>query len=168
MEESVILQKLFERARINELIFKKVRKNFYIVFYKSGRLIKEILTIIINAIVSPFSGKPKGKPSLVTEEEIRALIKIGEEEDILHKEKYKMLSKVFEFSDRVVKQVMTPKDKIVYVCEVDPANYKESALPNIVLFYAPDESFLKSLNCSDGSYFIHMYGRLIGTVCKRQ
>ena len=62
---------------------------------------------------------------------------------------------------------LTPSDKVVYVCEVDPARYKESNLPNIVLFYPSGESFLESLNCSEDSYYAHMYGHLIGIVCER-
>lgn len=77
--------------------------------------IVKVLALVTNVIVNLIAGKSKGRPSLVSEEEIRALIKIGEEEDALHKEKYRMLSRVFEFSDRIVKQVMTPKDKAVSI-----------------------------------------------------
>jgi CBS domain containing-hemolysin-like protein len=77
--------------------------------------IVKVLAVITNAIVNLISGGAKGKPALVTEEEIRALIKIGEEEDALHKEKYKMLSKVFDFSEAVVKNVMTPKREMVSI-----------------------------------------------------
>ena len=73
------------------------------------------LEIIINGLTNLLGAGGKGKPSLVTEEEIRALIKIGVVEDAVHKEKYKMLSKVFDFSDAVVKAVMTPKKDIVAI-----------------------------------------------------
>lgn len=71
-----------------------------------------VLEIIINAMTNLLGAGGKGKPSLVTEEEIRALIKIGSEEDAVHKEKYKMLSKVFDFSDAIVRNVMTGKKDI--------------------------------------------------------
>lgn len=70
------------------------------------------LSIITNFMVNLLGGKTKGKPSLVVEDEIKALIRIGEEESPRHKDKYKMLSKVFEFSETIVKTVMIPKDKI--------------------------------------------------------
>ena len=73
------------------------------------------LEIIINGLTNLLGAGGKGKPSLVTEEEIRALIKIGTEEDVVHKEKYRMLSKVLDFSDAVVKNVMTLKDEIVAI-----------------------------------------------------
>lgn len=75
----------------------------------------KILEIITNAIVNMIGGKAKGKTSLVTEEEIRALIKIGEEEGVLHKEKYKMLTKVFDFSETIVRKVMKPKSEMVLI-----------------------------------------------------
>jgi putative hemolysin len=72
----------------------------------------KVLSLITNFIVNLIGGKTKGKPSLVVEDEIKALIRIGEEESPRHKDKYKMLSKVFEFSETVVKTVMVPKDKM--------------------------------------------------------
>lgn len=75
----------------------------------------KVMSVITNSIVNLLTGKAKAKPYLLSEEEIRALIKIGEEEDILHKDKYKMLSKVFEFSEAIVRNVMTPKKKMVSI-----------------------------------------------------
>ena len=75
----------------------------------------KVLAVITNAIVNLFGGGMKGKPALITEEEIRSLIKIGEEEDVIHKEKYKMLTRVFDFSDAVVRSVMRPRKEIVAI-----------------------------------------------------
>jgi len=74
-----------------------------------------ILSTITNFIVNLLGGGTKGKPSLVVEDEIKALIRIGEEESPKHKDKYKMLIKVFEFSDTVVKTVMIPKDRMILI-----------------------------------------------------
>ena len=73
------------------------------------------LVYITNFILRFVSTQVPAKPTLVTEEELRALITISAEEDLLHKEKYKMLSKVFDFSDTIVKDVMTPKKDIVAI-----------------------------------------------------
>lgn len=67
---------------------------------------------VVNALTTLFGVGAKGKTHLVTDEEIKALIKIGSEELGAHKDKYKMLTKIFEFSDAVVKSVMTPKKDI--------------------------------------------------------
>jgi len=74
-----------------------------------------ILSVITNFIVNLLGGGTKGKPSLVVEDEIKALIRIGEEESPKFKDKYKMLTKVFEFSDTVVNTVMIPKDKMILI-----------------------------------------------------
>lgn len=73
------------------------------------------LSVITNFIVNLLGGKTKGKPSLVVEDEIKALIRIGEEESPRHKDKYKMLTNVFEFSDTVVKNVMIPRDRMILI-----------------------------------------------------
>jgi CBS domain containing-hemolysin-like protein len=72
-----------------------------------------ILSAITNLIVNLFGGGTKGKPSLVVEDEIKALIRIGEEESPRYRDKYKMLTKVFEFSDTIVKTVMIPRDRMI-------------------------------------------------------
>lgn len=73
------------------------------------------LVYVTNFILKVVSSQVPPKPTLVTEEELRALIKISAEENISHKDKYKMLSKVFDFSDAVVKDVMTPKKDMVSI-----------------------------------------------------
>lgn len=75
----------------------------------------KIFEVTTNAIVSLVGAKPKGKSSLVTEEEIRALIKIGEEEGTLHKEKYKMLTRVFDLSETIVRSIMKPKNEMAVI-----------------------------------------------------
>ena len=75
----------------------------------------KILEVTTNFIVKAISGGREEKKSLVSEDEIKALIKIGEEEGVLHKDKVKMLSKVFDFSNTVVRSVMTPKKEMVII-----------------------------------------------------
>jgi putative hemolysin len=72
-----------------------------------------ILARFINFVTKVLGVRSGGKPSLVTEEEIRGLIKIGEEEGAIGKEEGKMLSKIFEFGDTTVRGVMTPKSAVV-------------------------------------------------------
>ncbi|MBU1038518.1 MAG: hemolysin family protein [Candidatus Omnitrophica bacterium] len=68
--------------------------------------------VIINAILRVIRAKTLAKASLVTDEEIRAMIKIGQEEGSLQKEKYSMITKVYALHDAVVKTVMTPRKDI--------------------------------------------------------
>jgi len=75
----------------------------------------KVLSLITNRLLKIIGIKTSGIPSLVVEDEIKALIKIGEQEGPRHREKYRMLSKVFDFSGTIVKQVMTPRDKIAAI-----------------------------------------------------
>lgn len=77
--------------------------------------IVRILEAITKVLSWMLGIKPAGGASLVTEEEIRAFIKIGEEDGVLHKEKSRMLSKVFDFGNTIVKNVMTPKKEMVAI-----------------------------------------------------
>ena len=75
----------------------------------------KIFEIITNSIVNLIGGKDKVKTSLVTEGELRALIKIGEEEGVLQKDQYKMLTKVFDISGTIVRSVMKPKPEMTTI-----------------------------------------------------
>ena len=75
--------------------------------------IVNVLSHVINLIARIFGAGSTSKPSLVTEEEIQALIKIGGEEGVIGKEKVRMLARVFEFSKTLVRDVMTPNAHIV-------------------------------------------------------
>jgi len=52
--------------------------------------------------------KPK-KEKIVTEDELRTLIKIGQHDGVLDEEEKEMITNVLEFSDTVVKDIMTPR-----------------------------------------------------------
>ena len=74
-----------------------------------------VLEIVTNFVVNLMGAGTKGKPSLVAEEEIRALIKVWEEEDVKHKERSKMLSKVFDLSETIVRSIMRPRGEMVLI-----------------------------------------------------
>jgi putative hemolysin len=53
--------------------------------------------------------------SLLSEEEIRTAISLGEKEGVVNEAEAEMLHKVFEFGDRQVREVMTPRTDTVWV-----------------------------------------------------
>ena len=61
----------------------------------------------------------KDKPSspFVTEEEIMAMIKIGEEEGTIEEDEKKMLHRIFEFGDTEVSEVAVPRTEITAIEE---------------------------------------------------
>jgi putative hemolysin len=59
--------------------------------------------------------KPKSRSLLVTEEEIKMLVKIGKETGLYEEEERRMLERIFHFDDITVSEVMKPLDQIIMV-----------------------------------------------------
>ena len=74
-----------------------------------------VFIALSNLILRLFRIGPGKRPPLITEEELRTMIEIGQEEGILSHEEKKMLQRIFEFGDIKVSEVMVPKTSIVGV-----------------------------------------------------
>jgi putative hemolysin len=74
-----------------------------------------IFKITSNLIIRMLGGKKKSVSPFVTEEEIKTMINIGEEEGTFEEEEKEMLHKVFEFGDKVVTEAMVPRTEIVSI-----------------------------------------------------
>ncbi|MDP3049206.1 MAG: hemolysin family protein [Thermodesulfovibrionales bacterium] len=74
-----------------------------------------IFKVTSNLIIRMLGGKKKPVSPFVTEEEIKTMINIGEEEGTLEEEEKQMLHKVFEFGDKVVTEAMVPRTEIVSI-----------------------------------------------------
>lgn len=70
-----------------------------------------------SSIIRLLGGEIKPTPQFLTEDEMKAMISIGEEEGTLEKEEKKMLHNVFEFGDTRVSEAMVPRTEIVAVPE---------------------------------------------------
>jgi len=81
-------------------------------------LFSPILLVILkltNYLVKLFGGDTKNNKPFVTEEELKMLVTVGQEEGILESEEKKMIHNVFEFGDEFVKNVMTPRMDMVAI-----------------------------------------------------
>jgi putative hemolysin len=74
------------------------------------------LTTVSNIIIKAFGGKPPEKKA-ITEEEIKTMLKIGEEEGTIEKDERKMIYEIFEFDETKTKEVMIPRKNIVCILE---------------------------------------------------
>lgn len=84
------------------------------------RLISPVVTIfntISNFIITLFGGEVRPSPQLLTEEEMKAMIKIGEEDGTIEKEEKEMLHNVFAFGDKKVTEAMVPRTELVTISE---------------------------------------------------
>ena len=82
------------------------------------RLISPVIWIfnkLSNLTIRLFGGEVKPSPQFLTEEEMKAMISIGEEEGAIEKEEKEMLHNVFEFGDKKVSEAMVPRTEIVAI-----------------------------------------------------
>ncbi len=82
------------------------------------KLISPLVSVfnkLSNSIIRIFGGEVKPAPQLLTEEEMKAMIKIGEEEGAIEKEEKEMLHNVFAFGDKRVTEAMVPRTEIVSI-----------------------------------------------------
>ena len=71
------------------------------------------LSAITNSLVQLLGGQMKHRGPFVTEEELRLLVTVGEEEGVLEEEETEMIHSIFEFADRTVREVMVPRIDMV-------------------------------------------------------
>lgn len=71
----------------------------------------KLLTNTTN-LVSKLFGVTETDEEVVTEEEIRMMIDVGEEKGTIQKEEKEMINNVFEFNDRIVSEIMIPRRDI--------------------------------------------------------
>src|SRR5436190_9671391 len=67
------------------------------------------LSTITNTLVRLMGGQMKHRGPFVTEEELRLLVNVGEEEGVLEEEETDMIHSIFEFADTTVREVMIPR-----------------------------------------------------------
>ncbi len=71
------------------------------------------LSAITNFLVRLFGGQMKHRGPFVTEEELKLLVTVGEEEGVLEEEETEMIHSIFEFADTPVREVMVPRIDMV-------------------------------------------------------
>jgi CBS domain containing-hemolysin-like protein len=76
-----------------------------------GGLLIAISNLVL--LVLPGRGMPKGP--FVTEDEIRHMVDVAEEEEEIEEEERELIHSVFEFGDTVVREVMVPRTDMVTV-----------------------------------------------------
>ena len=105
-----------------ELVPKRIAmKNYEKVAFASIGIIRAIsvitapfvkfLTFSTNA-VSKLFGVSENDEETVTEEEIRMMVDVGEEKGTIAEDEKDMINNVFEFNDKTVSEIMTPRTEI--------------------------------------------------------
>lgn len=74
----------------------------------------KILNYITSFIIKVFGGVPLENP-LITEEELRMMVNVGQEEGFIDADEREMIDSIFEFDDTLVREVMVPRIDMVAI-----------------------------------------------------
>lgn len=87
------------------------------VFFLSKILlpISILLMSISKVIVKIFGTDLNNIGLIITEEEIKSVVSVGEEEGVIEEEEKKMIHSIFEFTDTTVKEIMIPRTTVYAV-----------------------------------------------------
>lgn len=79
------------------------------------RPVSRVLIFIANAVMALLPGRGLPKGPFVTEEEIRHMIDVAEQEEEIEEEERELIHSIFEFGDTIVREVMVPRTDMVVV-----------------------------------------------------
>ena len=74
-----------------------------------------VLTAVTRLILRMLGGKAQVRGPFVTEEELKMLVSVGEEEGVLEEEEREMIHGIFEMGDMSVREVMVPRTDLVAI-----------------------------------------------------
>src|SRR5687767_8496051 len=80
--------------------------------YLLGRALRPVgnlLLLVSNGLMVLLPGKPLPKGPFISEEEIRHLVDVAEEEEEIEEDERELIHSIFEFGDTVVREVMVPR-----------------------------------------------------------
>lgn len=90
-----------------------------------------LLTPVVWAIERMTILFTKGESGYITsEQEIRALCRIGEEEGVIDSDESHMIGKIFELDDVVAKDIMTPRIAITWIRGIEPISIAKEKINN--------------------------------------
>ena len=74
-----------------------------------------VLTVVTRLILRIMGAKAQVRGPFVTEEELKMLVSVGEEEGVLEEEEREMIHGIFEMGDMRVREVMVPRTDLVAI-----------------------------------------------------
>jgi putative hemolysin len=74
-----------------------------------------VLTAVTRLILRIMGGKAQVRGPFVTEEELKMLVSVGEEEGVLEEEEREMIHGIFEMGDMRVRELMVPRTDLVAI-----------------------------------------------------
>ncbi|HWO69425.1 MAG TPA: hemolysin family protein [Actinomycetota bacterium] len=90
------------------------------VVWALGRVLAGPTRLLIGLANVLLPGKGLKQGPFVSEEEIRSMAEVGHEEGVIEESEKELIHSIFEFGDRVVREVMVPRPDIVAIEAVRP------------------------------------------------
>lgn len=81
-------------------------------FHTAVRPLRQILTAVADRVVLWFGGRPELAEPMIMEQEFRRLVDLGRKGGVIAQEEREVIHNVFEFTDRVAADIMTPAERI--------------------------------------------------------
>ncbi|MDD1729940.1 MAG: hemolysin family protein [Methanospirillum sp.] len=108
----------------------------------------------INAVAGKMTGGPVFSQHLITEEEIKEWIDVGQEEGTIEKDEQEMLHSVFEFADTRVREAMTPRIDVVMTEDIlSPEDaleiFKKTGFSRLPVYHETIDNIRGILNIKD-------------------
>lgn len=123
-------------------------------FHRFIRPFRLVLTKIADGFVIMLGGKPEQAEPMIVEEEYRRLIDLGKREGVIVEEEREMIHKVFDFTDKVVSDIMTPGGQIFSLPVDMPyeqvlGEIKETLFSRIPMFEGEQDNIVGILHVRD-------------------
>jgi len=85
------------------------------IFYHIFHPLNIFISFITKMILLPFNIKIQHRQTIITKEELKHIVNMSTQSGHLGKEESVLLQNVFEFTDRLVNEIMLPREKIVAI-----------------------------------------------------
>lgn len=90
----------------------------------------KFLSISTNFLIRLFNVNSKNLEEKVSKEEIKSLVDVGQEHGVINETEKDMINSIFEFDDKLAKEVMTPRTNVYMINIDDCANTYLNSLLN--------------------------------------
>ena len=90
----------------------------------------KLLSISTNFLIRLFNVNSKNLEEKVSKEEIKSLVDVGQEHGVINETEKDMINSIFEFDDKLAKEVMTPRTNVYMINIDDCANTYLNSLLN--------------------------------------
>ena len=74
-----------------------------------------LFLLLSNWLVRVFGGRPIANGPYVTEDDIKTIVNVGVEQNVLEADERELIHSIIEFGDTIVREVMTPRTRMVAV-----------------------------------------------------